>query len=58
LSNINDFALLDHPGSAVLIGAFAALILLGLVRRFKKIFAFGVLGLTITIGMLVWQLSG
>ncbi len=57
LFNIPDLSLLDHPGAALLIGAFGATLLIGLVKRIYRLATIGVMGLTITIGVLVWQLS-
>ena len=57
LFNIPDLSLLDHPGVALLIGAFGATLVIGLVKRTYRLTAIGVIGLTVTIGVLVWQLS-
>jgi hypothetical protein len=57
LFNIPDLSLLDHPGAALLIGAFGAVVVIGLVKRIYRLAAIGVIGLTITVGVLVWRLS-
>jgi hypothetical protein len=57
LFNIPDVALLDHPIAALLVGAFGALLFMGIVRRVRRMATIGVIGLTITVGVLVWQLS-
>lgn len=41
----------------MLLGAFGALLLIGLFKRIRRIATIGVIGLTITVGVLVWQLS-
>jgi hypothetical protein len=52
------FSPLEHPLAAVLIGLFGTLILLGIARKFSRLMAVGVIGLTVTIGAIVWRLSG
>jgi hypothetical protein len=58
LFNLPDFSFLDNPFFAAATGAFAALVLLGLFRRAKKIITIGVIGLTVTVGLIIWQFSG
>jgi hypothetical protein len=58
LSNISDFPPWDHPATALFVGIFGALILLGLLRKIKKMVTIGVIGLAIAFGVLVWRLSG
>lgn len=57
LFNIADPSLLDHPAIALVIGAFSAVIFIGLFKRIRRVATIGVIGLTVTIGVLVWQLA-
>ncbi|MCF8550594.1 MAG: hypothetical protein K9G05_00750 [Candidatus Nanopelagicales bacterium] len=52
-----NLSILDHPLAALLVGAFAAVILMGLLRRLWRISLVGVIGLTVTLGILIWQMS-
>ena len=58
LFNLPDFSILDHPIFAAGVGAFAALVLLGVFRRAKKLMTVGVIGLTVTVGLIIWRFSG
>lgn len=52
-----NLSILDNPLAALLVGAFAALILMGLLRRIWRLSLIGVMGLTVTLGLLIWQIS-
>ena len=52
-----DSDILSNPGAALAIGAFAALILIGLFRRARKLFIISVLGITITVGFFIVKMG-
>ena len=49
--------LLNNPIVALSIGAFGALLLIGLVRKARILFMLGVLGITLTIGLIVVKMG-
>ena len=53
-----DLDILSNPGAALAIGAFAALILIGLFRKARKLIIISVLGITITVGFFFCRQNG
>jgi hypothetical protein len=49
--------ILSNPGAALAIGAFVALMLIGLFRKARKLFIISVLGITITVGLFVVKMG-
>ena len=49
--------ILSNPGAALAIGAFTALILIGLFRKARKLIIISVLGITITVGFFVVKMG-
>ena len=52
-----DSDILSNPVAALAIGASAALILIGLFRRARKLFIISVLGITITVGFFIVKMG-
>ena len=49
--------ILSNPAAALAIGAFAALLLIGLFRKARKLLVISVLGITIAIGLFIAKMG-